>query len=42
MADKVACTANYNYTEKLMLLELVDKYRTAVENKKTDACSPAL
>jgi len=27
------------YTEKLMLLELVDKYRTAVENKKTDACT---
>jgi len=37
MADKVACTTNYNYTEKLMLLELVDKYRTAVENKNTDA-----
>jgi len=39
MANKVARTANYNYTEKLMLLELVDKYRTAVENKKTDACT---
>jgi len=37
MADKVACTTNYNYTEKLMLLELVDKYRTAVENKNIDA-----
>jgi len=39
MANKVARTANYNYTENLMLLELVDKYRTAVENKKTDACT---
>jgi len=39
MANKVARTANYSYTEKLMLLELVDKYRTAVENKKTDACT---
>ena len=39
MANKVARTANYNYTENLMLLELVDEYRTAVENKKTDACT---
>lgn len=39
MAEKRARTANYSLEEKNLLLQLVQKHKNVVENKKTDAVS---
>jgi len=39
MSNRVVRSANYSLAEKATLLDLVDKHRSTVENKKTDACT---
>jgi len=36
---RIVRTANFSQSKKCVLLDLVDKHREFVENKKTNACT---
>jgi len=35
-------TQNFSVEERSLLLDLVDRYRSLIENKRTDACTNAV